>query len=135
MLRARITRLQQDSHGGIRVRRIRAIRVPVLILGIRSMSPRYARQGARPYAKLETPPENAGMAKLADAADLKSAGAKSPVGVRFPLPAPAKGISQRGRLDFRNASSTSESSKSSTEQTFPRSAAPLHSRTARSYVA
>ena len=88
MLRARITRLQQDSHGGIRVRRIRAIRVPVLILGIRSMSPRYARQGARPYAKLETPPENAGMAKLADAADLKSAGAKSPVGVRFPLPAP-----------------------------------------------
>jgi hypothetical protein len=30
----------------------------------------------------------AGMAKLADAADLKSAGAKSPVGVRFPLPAP-----------------------------------------------
>ena len=28
------------------------------------------------------------MAKLADAADLKSAGAKSPVGVRFPLPAP-----------------------------------------------
>ena len=31
----------------------------------------------------------AGMAKLADAADLKSAGAKSPVGVRFPLPAPA----------------------------------------------
>jgi hypothetical protein len=31
------------------------------------------------------------MAKLADAADLKSAGAKSPVGVRFPLPAPAIG--------------------------------------------
>ena len=31
----------------------------------------------------------AGMAKLADAADLKSAGPKRPVGVRFPLPAPA----------------------------------------------
>ena len=30
----------------------------------------------------------AGMAKLADAADLKSAGLKRPVGVRFPLPAP-----------------------------------------------
>jgi hypothetical protein len=29
------------------------------------------------------------MAKLADAADLKSAGANSPVGVQFPLPAPA----------------------------------------------
>ncbi len=29
------------------------------------------------------------MAKLADAADLKSAEVKSPVGVRFPLPAPA----------------------------------------------
>jgi hypothetical protein len=28
------------------------------------------------------------MAKLADAADLKSAGPKRPVGVRFPLPAP-----------------------------------------------
>ena len=28
------------------------------------------------------------MAKLADAADLKSAGLKRPVGVRFPLPAP-----------------------------------------------
>src|SRR5579884_42795 len=35
------------------------------------------------------PHQSAGMAKLADAADLKSAGAKSPVGVRFPLPAPA----------------------------------------------
>ncbi len=31
------------------------------------------------------------MAKLADAADLKSAGPKRPVGVRFPLPAPAIG--------------------------------------------
>ena len=40
------------------------------------------------YAKLKTSPRKAGMAKLADAADLKSAGAKSPVGVRFPLPAP-----------------------------------------------
>lgn len=29
------------------------------------------------------------MAKLADAADLKSAGLKRPVGVRFPLPAPS----------------------------------------------
>ena len=40
------------------------------------------------------------MAKLADAADLKSAGAKSPVGVRFPLPAPAHAAStQRIRQD------------------------------------
>lgn len=38
----------------------------------------------------------AGMAKLADAADLKSAGAKSPVGVRFPLPAPDSRHSSTG---------------------------------------
>jgi hypothetical protein len=37
----------------------------------------------------------AGMAKLADAADLKSAGAKSPVGVRFPLPAPTNPLTRR----------------------------------------
>ena len=38
----------------------------------------------------------AGMAKLADAADLKSAGPKRPVGVRFPLPAPAGRPPQEG---------------------------------------
>jgi hypothetical protein len=38
------------------------------------------------------------MAKLADAADLKSAGAKSPVGVRFPLPAPAQPIPRNEKM-------------------------------------
>src|SRR5579862_3292278 len=52
--------------------------------------------------------DTAGMAKLADAADLKSAGAKSPVGVRFPLPAPL--VSSRSIL--RSAANGTRSGRS-----------------------
>ena len=41
------------------------------------------------FEEFLSPMSIAGMAKLADAADLKSAGAKSSVGVQVPLPAPS----------------------------------------------
>jgi hypothetical protein len=39
------------------------------------------------------------MAELADAADLKSAGLKRPVGVRVPLSAPTKYLMRQGLID------------------------------------